>query len=116
VQFGIELIAETANRSVTFEGSKVNIGAIDTPRVIDRTSREATSPPARDALKCRLGALSAIAPLPRRSSAHLVEDLPGSLSWAAIQVARRPENADELIAVALPDPGERYLSMPLLPE
>ena len=37
----------------------------------------------------------------------------GAALWAAIELAKRPENEDKTIVVLLPDTGDRYLSTPL---
>ena len=79
------------------------IGAGFVPEVLDRTILDEVIPVTdEDAMKTARGYAS--------TQGVLVGISSGAALWAALEVAKRPENAGKTIVTLLPDSGERYLS------
>ena len=85
------------------------IGAGFVPEILDTTIYDEIIPVANEdafALGKKIGT----------SEGVLVGISSGAAVWAALEVAKRPENEGRNIVVLLPDTGERYLSTPLFAE
>ena len=85
------------------------IGAGFVPEILDATIYDEIIPVANEdafALGKKIGT----------SEGVLVGISSGAAVWAALEVAKRPENEGRNIVVLLPDTGDRYLSTPLFAE
>ena len=85
------------------------IGAGFVPEILDTTIYDEIIPVANEdafALGKKIGT----------SEGVLVGNSSGAAVWAALEVAKRPENEGRNIVVLLPDTGDRYLSTPLFAE
>ena len=85
------------------------IGAGFVPDIFNRAIVDEILPVGNDEAFATARALS-------KTEGLLVGISSGAATWAASQVAKRPENAGKVIVVLLPDTGERYLSTPLFTE
>ncbi len=82
------------------------IGAGFVPKVLDTGVYDEIIPVANEdafAVGKQIGKLEGV----------LVGISSGAAAWAAIELAKRPENEGKTIVVLLPDTGDRYLSTPL---
>ena len=83
------------------------IGAGFVPEILDtKVYDEVITVDNEDALKTR-------AELAKTEARILVGISSGAAVYAAIQLARRPENKGKNIVVIMPDHGDRYLSTPM---
>ena len=85
------------------------IGAGFVPEILDTTIYDEIIPVANEdafALGKKIGT----------SEGVLVGISSGAAVWAALEVAKRPENEGRNIVVLIPDTGDRYLSTPLFAE
>lgn len=85
------------------------IGAGFVPEILDTTIYDEIIPVANEdafALGKKIGTNEGV----------LVGISSGAAVWAALEVAKRPENEGKNIVVLLPDTGDRYLSTPLFAE
>ena len=69
-----------------------------------------------EVITCRVEDAYATSRLLARNEGILVGISAGANVWAALEIARRPENAGTTIVTILCDTGERYLSTPLFSE
>lgn len=105
----IRIVAAEPAASSVLSGGKAGshgiqgIGAGFVPEILDASVIDEVIPVAdSDAFRCarELG----------RQEGLLAGISSGAALWAAIQVAKRPENADKTVVTLFPDSGERYLS------
>ena len=106
---GIQIVGvEPATSAVLSGGAKGShgiqgIGAGFIPEVLDRSILDEVIPVTDDAAY-------ATARNYAKSQGILVGISSGAALWAALELAKRPENAGKNIVVLMPDSGERYLS------
>ena len=82
------------------------IGAGFIPRVLNRKFLDEIIPVTNDDAFATAGKVA-------KEEGILCGISSGAAMWAALQVAKRPQNKGKLIVVIFPDSGERYLTTPL---
>ena len=108
----VQVVAVEPAGSPVLEGGKAGphglqgIGAGFVPEVLDTSVYDEVIPVAE------ADAYAAGRQLARREGV-LAGISSGAALWAALQLAKRPENKGKTIVVLLPDTGDRYLSTPL---
>ena len=108
---GVKIVAvEPASSAVLSTGDKIQgIGAGFVPKVLNTKVYDEVIPVTNEdafATGKRIG----------KSEGVLVGISSGAAVWAALELAKRPENKGKNIVVLLPDTGDRYLSTPLFAE